>query len=343
MRVVFGAGARASLPDEIERLGVRRVLVLCTPARLDLATSVAGILGELVADTFAGAVMHVPVDVADAARQAAGKARADCYLAIGGGSTIGLAKSVAVVTGLPIVAVPTTYAGSEMTPIYGLTEGRRKTTGRDERVLPRTTLYDPELTVDLPPATSVASGLNAIAHAVEALYAPDRNPIVELMAEESIAALGRALPEIARNPSDLEVRAEALYGAWLAGTVLGMASMGLHHKLCHTLGGTFDLPHAQTHAVMLPYVAAYNASAAAPALTRVARALGANDAPDALFDLGRALGAPRSLADLGLREVDLDLAAELAAANPYGNPRPVERTAVRRLLQSAFDGRRPSS
>jgi alcohol dehydrogenase class IV len=209
--------------------------------------------------------------------------------------------------------------------------------------LPRTTIYDPELTLDLPAATSVASGFNAIAHAVEALYAPDRNPVVELMAEESIAALGGALPGIAHHPRDLERRADALYGAWLAGSVLGMTTMGLHHKLCHALGGTFDLPHAQTHAVLLPYVAAYNADAAAPAMARIARALDASDGPSALFDLGVAIGTPRSLAELGLHDVDLDLAAELAAANPYGNPRPVERDAVRRLLQSAFDGRRPSS
>lgn len=343
MRVVFGAGARAELRHEVERLGARRVLVLSTPARLDLAHSVASVLGDLVAETFAGAVMHVPIAVADAARHAATTASADCCVAIGGGSTIGLAKAVALANGIPVVAVPTTYAGSEMTPIYGLTEGGRKTTGRDDRVLPRTTIYDPELTLDLPAATSAASGFNAIAHAVEALYAPDRNPIVELMAEESIAALGRALPGIVRDPRDLELRGEALYGAWLAGSVLGMTSMGLHHKLCHALGGTFDLPHAQTHAVLLPYVAAYNADAAAPAMARVARALGASDAPDALFDLGRAIGTPRSLAELGLHDVDLDLAAELAASSPYGNPRPVERVAVRRLLQSAFDGRRPSS
>jgi len=343
VRVVFGAGARAELHGEIERLGARRVLVLCTPARRDLAGSVASVLGAKIADTFAGAVMHVPVEVADAARRVAADAGADCCLGIGGGSTIGLAKAVALTTGLPVVAVPTTYAGSEMTPIYGLTEGRRKATGRDERVLPRTVIYDPELTIELPAATSVASGFNAIAHAVEALYAPDRNPIAELMAEESIAALARALPQIARNPRDLEVRGEALYGAWLAGSVLGITSMGLHHKLCHALGGAFDLPHAQTHAVMLPYVAAYNACAAAPAMARVARALGASDAPEGLFDLGRAIGTPRSLAELGLRATDLDHAAELAAANPYGNPRPVERAAVRLLLQSAFDGRRPSS
>jgi alcohol dehydrogenase class IV len=343
MRVVFGAGARAELRGEVERLGARRVLVLCTPARRNLADAVASILEDLVVDTFAGAVMHVPVEASDAARLAASNAEADCYLAIGGGSTIGLAKALAIGSGLPIVAVPTTYAGSEMTPIYGTTEGRRKTTGRNDRALPRTTVYDPELTLDLPAATSAASGFNAIAHAVEALYAPDRSPIVELMAEESISALGRALPVIARDSRDLEARSEALYGAWLAGSVLGMTSMGLHHKLCHTLGGAFDLLHAQTHAVVLPYVAAYNAASAAPGMARVARALDANDAPEALFDLGRAIGTPRSLADLGLRDVDLELAAELAAANPYGNPRPVERAAVRRLLQSAFDGRRPSS
>jgi alcohol dehydrogenase class IV len=345
MRVVFGAGTRATLAGEVERLAARRVLVLCTPTRRELAESVASGLGERVVGTFAGATMHVPVDVARAACVAANTRRADCCLAVGGGSTIGLAKAVALETGLPIVAIPTTYAGSEMTPIYGLTDAGGKTTGRDERVLPRTTIYDPELTLDLPATISAASGFNAIAHAVEALYAPDRNPIVEIMAEQSIAALAAALPAILREPRDLDVRAQALYGAWLAGSVLGMASMGLHHKLCHTLGGAFGLAHAQTHAVVLPYAMAYNAAQTTSAMAAAARAVGASSAGDAagaLFDLGAALGLPRSLAELGLRNDDLDLAAELAAASPYPNPRPVERDALRLLLQSAFDGRRPS-
>jgi maleylacetate reductase len=208
---------------------------------------------------------------------------ADCCVAVGGGSTVGLAKAIALTSGLPILAVPTTYAGSEMTPIWGLTAGGAKQTGRDARVLPRTVIYDPELTLGLPPRVAGPSGMNALAHCVEALYAPDTSPIVQLMAEEGIRALAAALPAIRVEPADLRARAGALYGAWLAGAALGTVSMGLHHKLCHTLGGSFGLPHAETHAVVLPYAAAYNRAAAPEAMSRAARALGATDAPGALF------------------------------------------------------------
>ncbi len=343
-RVVFGAGARARLPEEADRVGIRRILVLSTPEQRDTAEAVAASLGDRVAGIFPRAVMHVPIDVAHEAREEAACLGADGFLAVGGGSTVGLAKAIALVSALPIVAIPTTYAGSEMTPIFGITEGGIKTTGRDPRVLPRTVIYDPELTLSLPAALSAASGLNAVAHAVEALYAPDANPIVSLMAAESIAAFATALPDVVRNPHDLAARSEALYGAWLAGSVLGSVGMGLHHKLCHTLGGTFDLPHAETHAVLLPHAIAYNAAFATIALAPAARALGvsgAEDVPGALFDLAVAVGAPTSLAAIGMPADGLDRAAEIATRSPYPNPRPLERGAIRSLLQNAFDGRRP--
>jgi alcohol dehydrogenase class IV len=184
--------------------------------------------------------------------------------------------------------------------------------------------------------------MNAIAHAVEALYAPDANPIVEIMAEECIRALSGALPRIVADPDDRDARADALYGAWLGGSVLGAVAMSLHHKLCHTLGGSFNLPHAETHAVVIAHAAAYNAPAAAPALARVARALGTASAPHGLFDLRAALGVPATLAAIGMRAEDLDAAADIATRDPYANPRPIERDAVRALLQDAFDGRRPT-
>jgi maleylacetate reductase len=343
-RVVFGVGARGRLPEEAERVGIRRILVLSTPEQREMAEDVAASLGDRVAGLFPRAVMHVPIEVAHDAREEAARLGADGFLAVGGGSTVGLAKAIALVSALPIVAVPTTYAGSEMTPIFGITEGGIKTTGRDPRVLPRTVIYDPELTLSLPASLSAASGLNAVAHAVEALYAPDANPIVSLMAAESIAAFATALPQVVRNPSDLAARSEALYGAWLAGSVLGSVGMGLHHKLCHTLGGTFNLPHAETHAVVLPHAIAYNAPFATDALARAARALGASDArdvPGALFDLAVAVGAPTSLAAIGMPAEGLDRAAEIATRSPYPNPRPLERDAIRMLLQNAFDGTRP--
>ncbi|UOB58110.1 maleylacetate reductase [Burkholderia pyrrocinia] len=343
-RVVFEWGALARLPDELSALGAQRALILSTPEQRPLADRVKAVLGERAAGVCAQAVMHVPVEVARAAREMAAELGADCCIAIGGGSTIGLGKAIALESSLPILAVPTTYAGSEMTPIYGLTEGRLKRTGRDARVLPRTVLYDPSLTLSLPPGISAASGVNAMAHAVEALYSEDANPVISLMAEESIRALGEALPVVVRDPENREMRSRALYGAWLAGTCLGAVGMALHHKLCHTLGGTFNLPHAQTHAAMLPHTAHYNHAAAPGALRRVARALGGNDAADAgplLFRLNEQLGIAPALADIGMPQEGLDEAADLACRNPYANPRPIERSAIRALLQDAWEGRAP--
>jgi alcohol dehydrogenase class IV len=340
-RVVFGEGAIAELPREVERLGAERALVLATPEQRAQAEDVAARLGERCAGIFARAVMHVPIEVARAARAEAARFGADCAVAVGGGSTTGLGKAIALESALPIVAVPTTYAGSEMTPIYGITEGGAKRTGRDPRVLPKTVIYDPTLTVGLPVALSVASGLNAIAHAVEGLYAQDANPIMSLLAEEGIHALAHGLQYVVKNPHDLNARGECLYGAWLCGAVLGAVGMALHHKLCHTLGGTWNLPHAETHAIVLPHAVAYNRAAAAEPLKRAARALHSRDAAEGLYDLARKLGAPRALKDIGMPEADLDRAADLAAAAPYWNPRPVERDAIRKLLDDAYFGRPP--
>jgi maleylacetate reductase len=348
-RVIFGAGTLARLPEETERLGARRALVLSTPGQRALAERAAMRLGDRVAGVFSGAAMHVPIE---SAREACAMARtvgADCVVAIGGGSTTGLGKAIALDSELPILAVPTTYAGSEMTPIYGLTEGGVKKTGRDSRVLPRCVIYDPELTLGLPWEVTVASSFNAIAHAAEGLYAPDGNPIVALMAEEGIRASAAALPPLQRDPRDLAARTEALYGAWLCGTVLGAITMGLHHKLCHTLGGSFNLPHAEVHTVVLAHALAYNADAAPEAMFRIARALGATDAgvplaaARAVQALAQRHGAPLSLAAIGMPAGGLDRAADLAVQNRYPNPRPLERPALRALLQRAFDGALPES
>jgi maleylacetate reductase len=286
-------------------------------------------------------VMHVPIEAAQAAREEAKRLGADCCVAIGGGSTTGLAKAIALVSELPILAIPTTYAGSEMTPIWGLTENGRKTTGRDPRVLPKTVLYDPCLTVTMPPMLSATSGMNSIAHCVEALYAQEANPIIAMIAEDGIRALAESLPVVVKEPGNLEARAKALYGAWLGGISLGTVGMALHHKLCHTLGGTYNLPHAETHTVVLPHATAYNEPAAPEAMARVARALGAPSAAEGLYDLAATLGAPLSLAQIGMKAADLDEAADLAAQNPYYNPRPITREGIRALLQNAFEGRRP--
>jgi alcohol dehydrogenase class IV len=340
-RVVFGVGSLAQLTAELDRLGAKRALLLSTPEQADAVRKVAASLGSRAAGVYDKAAMHVPLEIAEDARRVARELQADVGITVGGGSTTGLGKAIALTSSLPILAVPTTYAGSEMTPIYGLTEGGLKKTGRDARVLPRTVIYDPSLTVSLPPALSAASGMNAIAHCVEALYAQDANPIVSMMAEEGIRALAAALPVVMREPANLEARSDALYGAWLAGISLGSAGMALHHKLCHTLGGTWNLPHAETHAIVLPHAARYNRDAAPEAMARVARALGTKDAPTGLYDLEAGLGLKMKLADLGMKASDLERAAELATQSPYPNPAPVERAAVRALLEAAYAGRRP--
>jgi alcohol dehydrogenase class IV len=322
----------------MDRLGARRILVVGTHGRSELVHRVTDLLGNRVAGAFDEAVVHVPEAVASRAIIAATTARADCILSVGGGSPIGVAKAIAQTTSLPIVAVPTTYSGSEMTPVWGLTRDGVKQTGRDPRVQPRTVIYDPDLTLELRPAVSAASGVNAIAHCVEALYAPDANPVTSWMAEEGIRALAESLRTIVQSPRDIDARTGALYGAWLAGASLGAVQIGLHHKLAHVLGGSFDLPHAKTHAVLLPYTAEYNAAAAPDAMSIVARALGGASAPAALYDLERQLGTPSSLAEIGMKEADLDRAADLAVERPYANPAPVTREGVLSILQRAFAG-----
>ncbi|WP_322057187.1 maleylacetate reductase [Paraburkholderia sp. J63] len=337
-RVIFGAGSLRHLEREVLELGANRALVLCTPEQRALAQSVADRVGARAVGLYDQAAMHVPIEVARDAREFAQACGADCAIAVGGGSTIGLGKAIALESHLPILAIPTTYAGSEMTPIYGVTEAGLKRTGTDARVLPKTVIYDPELTVTLPAELSVTSGINAIAHAAEGLYAHDANPVMSLIAEEGIRALAQGLPGVRRDAADLGARSDALYGAWLCGTVLGNVGMSLHHKLCHTLGGSFNLPHAQTHTVVLPHALAYNAAHAPDAMERIARAIGADDAARGLYDLARENGAPVALKSIGMAEADLDRAADIAVANPYWNPRPIERPALRALLQDAFDG-----
>ncbi|GJH28822.1 maleylacetate reductase [Caballeronia novacaledonica] len=339
-RVLFGPGTLGAVADEIERVGAKRALILSTPFQRADALRLAEQIGPLAAGVFSNAAMHTPVDVTEQALTAFDASRADCVVALGGGSTIGLGKAIAWRNDAPQVVIATTYAGSEVTPILGQTENGIKTTIRHAKILPEVVIYDPELTLDLPVAMSVTSGLNAMAHAVEAVYARDRNPVSSLMAVEGVRALRDALRVIVARPRDMAARSNALYGSWLCGSVLGTVGMALHHKLCHTLGGSFDLPHAETHAIVLPHSAAYNASAAADALRPLAD-LFDGSIGSGLYDFCRSLGAPLALKDLGLKEAQLDRAADLAVQNPYWNPRPIEREAIRALLQRAWEGTRP--
>jgi maleylacetate reductase len=342
-RVVFGFGTLAKIGDELASLGCKRAFVVSDPHHAtDAAARLMRILGEAAVHLSTDAVMHTPADVTERVMAKLASCDADCIVALGGGSTTGLAKALALRTDLPQIVLPTTYAGSEATPVLGETREGQKSTLRSMRVLPEVIIYDVQLTYGLPPALSLVSGINAIAHAVEALYAKDANPVTSNLAEQGIAALGLALPRIVSDPADRGARADALFGAWLCGACLGTVGMSLHHKLCHVLGGTFGLPHAETHTVILPHAVSYNAAAAPAAIHRVARALGADDAAQALFDLAAINGAPTSLREVGMSASDLDAAAEVAVQSPYWNPRAVERHAIRELLDDAYNGRRPA-
>jgi maleylacetate reductase len=342
-RVVFGEGRLAKVPEEIDRLARSRVFVIATPGRKKLADDLAARLGSRAVGVFDRAVMHVPAETVEAGRAEAARLDADAYVAIGGGSATGLAKAITLISGHPILCVPTTYAGSEMTSTWGLTERGIKKNARDPRVLPKTVVYDPALTTTMSAMLSATSGMNAVAHCVEALYAEEPNPIVSLMAEEGIRAMARSLPVIVKEPANMEARSLALYGAWLAGAALGAAGMALHHKLCHILGGTFNLPHAETHTVLLPHATAYNQPAAPRAMERIARALDSTSAAQGLYDLEARMGAPLSLESIGMKREGLDLAADLAVKTASYNPRPLERDSIRVLLEDAFSGQTPRS
>lgn len=342
VRVRFGAGIRHEIGTEIDRIGAKRALILSTPQQAASAEDFAALCAGRVAGLFTGAVMHTPVSVSEDATGLARRLDADVLVAVGGGSTTGLGKAIALRTGLPQIVVPTTYAGSEATPILGQTENGVKTTLTSPEVQPEVILYDPELIAGLPVGMTVTSALNAIAHAAEGLYARDRSPLTSLMAVEGLRAFRDGLPKVIAEPAGAAGRGETLYGAWLCGTVLGQVGMALHHKLCHALGGSFDLPHAETHAIVLPHAIAYNATAVPDLLAPVADLFGHPNPGVALYAFAAKLGAPQALRDLGLKEADLDHAAGIATANPYWNPRPVERDAIRRLLQAAWAGERPA-
>jgi maleylacetate reductase len=340
-RVVFGAGAsRDRLAEEVGRLDAERVLLVATEQERELAEDLASPLGERLAGLFTGVRPHVPVEVVERARATAREA--DCLLSVGGGSTTGTAKAVALETDVPIVAVPTTYAGSEMTPVYGLTSGQRKRTGKSPKVLPKVVNYDPELTFSLPDFITGPSAMNAMAHCVEAFYAPGANAITSLMAEEGIRALASGVPAAVSRPDDLEGRTRTLYGANLAGAAFAAPGAGIHHKICHVLGGAYDLPHAETHTVILPQAVAFNEGAIPEVMQEVARTLGAEEAAAGLYDLARSIRAPTALKDIGMNEENLDEAVTLLLEEaPRENPRPVDEVGIRELLEDAYSGRRP--
>lgn len=332
-RVVFAPGAIVRVPDEVARLGLSRVLVIATPGSgARLGERLVGLLGTRAVGLHAQAVVHVPKSVADAGIAAVRDAKADGVIAAGGGAAIGLAKIVARDLDLPVLAVPTTYSGSEATPIWGMSDGERKFTGKDARVLPRTIIYDPELTLALPPSVSAASGMNAIAHCVEGLWVPDRTPFLMALAADAARRFAMSLPRVVADGTDREARAQCLIAAWLAGVVLASGT-GLQHKLAHVLGG-LGLPHAETHAILLPHVTRFNLAAAAEARERLAAALGGEGA-DQLAKMLRGFPIRQRLVEVGFDRAKTDFVAQEIAAMAITVPRKVSADDVRMLLAAA--------
>lgn len=340
-RVHLASGqARRILAREVERMGGTRVMVIASRGEVMRAGRVTADLP--VAHRHDEVAMHVPVEVAERARAAASAHRVNLVVSVGGGSATGLAKAVALTSGLPIVAVPTTYAGSEATTMWGLTHGSEKATGADARVLPRVVVYDAELTLSLPVALSVASGLNALAHGVDSMWGPRADALDQMMAQEGIRVLAAALPDIVIDPVNVAARERALYGAYVAAAAFCSAGSGLHHKICHVLGGAYNLPHAQTHAIVLPYVLAFNAAAAPEAEDRIAGAFASTTSIEGLQELRSRLRAPRALGDYGFKQRDIgDAVDRILPVLPAGNPRPVNADDLRRLLTAAWQGADP--
>lgn len=342
-RIVFGIDAATQLADEVTSLGRTRAMIVCTPGAVDRVQPLAESLGDACAGIFTGVQTHVPLAVVEAAVDKFESLDADCVVTFGGGSSVDTGKAIAVQTDTPAIAIPTTYSGAEMTPNYAIVIDGAKKRHHDERALARTVIYDPALTANLPPHMSASSGMNGLAHCVEALYPAHPNPLMALLAEEAARALAEGLPASVAKPDNLDARSRALYGAYLAGTVVAQTGIALHHRTCHVLGGTYDLAHGDANSVILPQVTAYNALAAPQAMAALARALGTDDPAAAIFDLARSIGAPTDLNSLGMEESNLDAAAKQAIEFTAYNPQPLEFGPVREMLQNAYEGNRPSA
>lgn len=342
-RIVFGAGTAAQLPEEVALHGGSRAMIVCTPGAAGRVQPLVETLGDACAGIFDGVQTHVPLAVVQAAADKFNSLDADCLVTFGGGSSVDTGKALAVETDRPAIAIPTTYSGAEMTPNYGVVIDGEKKRHQDQRAQARTVIYDPALTTNLPPHMTATSGMNGLAHCVEALYPPQPNPVAALLAEEAARALAAGLPASIAKPDDLDARSQALYGAYLAGTVVTLVGIALHHRTCHVLGGTYNLAHGDANSVILPQVTAFNAAAAPQAMAALARALGTDDPAAAIFDLGQSIGAPTDLKSLGMPEGDLDAAATQAIEFTAYNPQPLEFGPVREMLQNAYEGNRPSA
>ena len=342
-RVVFGFGTIARLPSELDAFGASRVVLISDDMAKSEADEIEADLGNRVVGRIGEIQPHVPIEEVEAARRLTDESRADAVVTIGGGSTTGVGKAIVLEREVAFLAIPTTYAGSEMTPIYGITAGEVKRTGRDPSVKPRTVIYDVDLTLGLPKEVTAGSTMNALAHCVEALYAQERSPIVSIMALEGVRALQRGSVVVSSDPVNADGRSDLLYGAFLAGASLGAVGMAIHHRICHVLGGTFGLAHGDANAVILPHVVAYNRASEPEVMATLADAMGVTDPAIGLFELARTLDAPTNLADLGITEPDLERATEMIVDGVGYNPRPVEREWIRQLLEDRVSGPSPSA
>ena len=341
-KVVFARGAVAHIKDEIEMLNKKRVLLISDESAAVIAKKISSVLSSLIVQSVDHVVMHVPDEFSAPIVASAQKNEIDLVISIGGGSATGLGKIVALDAGIDLMAVPTTYAGSEMTTIWGRTRNNQKVTGRDMAVLPKTTIYDPELTYSLPLSISVNSGMNAIAHAVEAMYAQDVTQIVSEAALEGIQVFSKGLRALHANINDLDARDELLRGSMQCGFSLSNATMGIHHKICHTLGGMFDLPHAPMHSAVLPWAVQYNLNFAQSQLSEVAAVLNTPRADIGLWDLANEVGAQTSLKNIGYPLEKSEEVADVISRATFANPRPFEKQAVMDLLERAYTGIRPN-
>ncbi len=339
IRIVFGAGAISALRAEADFHNIGRLIVLCSKSRVDLARRVSASVADRCAGFCDASAPNMPRAALDRVLDDLKRHNADGFVVIGGGSPIGLAKAAAAATKLPYIAIVTTYSGSEMAARWRVGIADTQVGGDDRAALPATAIYDPELTLDLPAHTSAASGMNAMAHAVESLYGPDTNPVVQAMAEEAVRRLATSLPRVVDDPRDLAARTDALYGAWLAANF--RAEVGLEHAIAQRVRQWFGLDHAHVHAVTTPYAVAFNAAAAPDAMERIRRALGVADAARGLYDLNVRLGLPTGLKDLGMHEADIGKAVEVVGAVKVTHPRPVGKADLTEVIRQAFFGQPP--
>lgn len=342
-RAVFGENAALTLKNEVNSLGAARVMIACSKGMVTRISHILGSVDEMCVAVFDGAEPHCPETVAMAALELYQKSGADCIVAIGGGSTIGVGKAIALRTDAKFIVIATTPCGSESTPIHGMLIGKKKKTGRDNKVIARTSIYDPCLTTSMNAHHTGTISMNSLAHCVEALYAEVRSPISDSFAVEGIKALINGVPGSIQNPDDIDARSMVLYGGMLSGYCVTLAGIAIHHKLCHVLGGHHNIPHGESNSVILPYAVAYNESAAPNAMEKIKTAFGAKSASGAIYDFAREIGVPKSLKELGMREEHLDaVAQETVETTPY-NPRAIDVKSVREMLQQAYEGTRPTA